>query len=291
MAGGLKARPNFSVAVVGGGIGGVVTTIALVRRNIQVQLYEATQDYRELGGGIIFGPNTLRVMEKIDPRMMDAYHTCATGNGWESKKDIWWEFRHGVQKEEPGSEPPRLIAATKAPGVGHASGKRPHFLAELVKLIPQGITHFGKRLEFAQDLGAGGVQLHFMDGSVKQADAVIGCDGIKSVLRKVVLGKDDPAAWPSFTGKFAWRALLPMEVAAKAMGDEYAHNAQMFLGEHTHVITCPLEKGKMMQMVGVMSQDGPWEHEKWVVDADQDELFGKLDGWVAPIRNMIPVNT
>lgn len=47
-------KKGLKVAVVGGGIGGVVTTIALLPQNVNVQLFEATKDYRELGGGIIF---------------------------------------------------------------------------------------------------------------------------------------------------------------------------------------------------------------------------------------------
>ena len=284
------AKQVLNVAVVGGGIGGVVTTVALLRQNINVQLYEATQDYRELGGGIIFGPNTLRIMEKIDdPTMLKAYRVCATRNAWEEKQETWWEFRHGLQPAGAPESPPKLIAAVKAPGVGHASARRPHFLAELVKLIPKDITHFGKRLDFARDFGADGVELHFTDGSIERSDAVIGCDGIKSQLRKVVLGNDDPATSPSFTGKIAWQALLPMDVAAKAMGDEYARNAQMFLGPHMHVFTLPLEQGTMMQMVTTSTTAG-WFHDKWIIEADQDELFGALDGWVTPIRNILLVS-
>lgn len=287
------ARKRFSVAVIGGGIGGVVTTIALLRQNIDVQLYEATADYRELGGGIIFGPNTVRIMELIDPAMLQGYLTTATHNKWETKSDTWWEFRHGIMHDKVAHKEgeANLVAAVKAPGVGHASARRPHFLAELVKLIPKYITHFGKRLDGAQDRGDDGVEMHFTDGTTIIADAVIGCDGIKSQLRKAVLGKDDPAAWPSFTGKYAWRGLMPMDKAVAAMGEEYATNAQMFVAEHAHVFTLPLEQGTMMQMVTTASKpDRKWEHEKWVVEADQDELFKELDGWIEPVRNLLPVS-
>ncbi|KAI9711072.1 MAG: hypothetical protein M1812_007266 [Candelaria pacifica] len=290
--GSVGVKKQLKIAVVGGGIGGVVTTIALLRQGIKVDLYEATQDYRELGGGIIFGPNTVRIMEKIDPRMLSAYELCATHNAWESKRDIWWEFRHGImEKDENGKEQePKLIAGPVAPGIGHASARRPHVLAEWVKLLPKGVTHFGKRLDAAQDVGDDGVLMHFTDGTMAHADAVIGCDGIKSQLRKAVLGKDDPAAYPAFTGKYAWRGLMPMEKAVEAMGEEYALNAQMFCGEHTHVFTLPLEKGTMLQMVTTATMpDKKWNHEKWVVPAEQDELFKALDGWVSPVRNLLPL--
>ena len=190
------------------------------------------------------------------------------------------------QAGEPDAEP-NLIAAMKAPGVGHASAKRAHFLAELVKLIPKEIVHFGKRLDRATDLGDGGVEMHFTDGGVERADAVIGCDGIKSRFRKMVLGEDSPASWPSFTGKYAWRALLPMNVAREKMGDEYAMNAQMFLGKNAYAFILPLEKGNLLQMVATYSKP-EWDREEWMVEADSDEMIGGLKGWVAPIGNILP---
>ena len=84
--------------------------------------------------------------------------------------------------------------------------------------------------------------MHFTDGSTEKADLLIGCNWIKSQLRKVISGKDGPATSPVSTGKFAWRVLLPMKVAAKAMGGEFARNSQMFLGPHTHVSALPLGK-------------------------------------------------
>ena len=115
--------------------------------------------------------------------MFNAYHICATTNAWETKKDTWWEFRHGLQSVNDPGAPPRLVAAFKAPGVGHISAKRPQFLAELVKLIPKDVTHFGKRLQHTQDFGMNGVEMHFTDGSIENADIVAGCDGIRSQLQ------------------------------------------------------------------------------------------------------------
>ena len=63
----------------------------------------------------------------------------------------------------------------------------------------------------------------------------------------------------------------------------------MFLGLDTHVFTLPLEKGTMMQMVKT-STEAPWSEEKWIVDADQDELFGALEEWVTPFRSILPVS-
>lgn len=72
------------------------------------------------------------------------------------------------------------------------------------------------------------------------------------------------------------------------MGDEYARNAQMFLGKNAHVFSLPLEKGQTMQIVATYSKE-KWDRDEWMVDADQEELIGRLRNWTAPIRNILPV--
>lgn len=57
---------------------------------------------------------------------------------------------------------------------------------------------------------------------------VIGCDGIKSRVRALLLGDDlHPAASPSFTHKYAYRGLVPMDKAVAAVGEELASNSCM----------------------------------------------------------------
>lgn len=54
--------------------------------------------------------------------------------------------------------------------------------------------------------------LHFADGTFAQHTAALGCDGIKSRMRPILLGEPDPAA-ALFSGEYAYRALVPMEKA------------------------------------------------------------------------------
>ena len=57
-------------------------------------------------------------------------------------------------------------------------------------------------------------------------DAIIGCDGIKSKVRQLLYG-DHPCSHPTFTHKYAYRALATMDDAIKAVGEEKAKNACM----------------------------------------------------------------
>ena len=72
------------------------------------------------------------------------------------------------------------------------------------------------------------VVLHFADGTVATADAVIGADGIHSYVREFMMGKEE--AKPTFSGSVAYRGLVPMELAIEKLGAEAAQNATMFCG-------------------------------------------------------------
>jgi salicylate hydroxylase len=67
-----------------------------------------------------------------------------------------------------------------------------HFLDECVKLIPKNVTHFRKQLDTVVDQGEKDLVLQFSDGSSAAADAVVGCDGIRSRVRQLILGEDNP---------------------------------------------------------------------------------------------------
>lgn len=101
--------------------------------------------------------------------------------------------------------------------------------------------------------------LTFADGTTAEADAVVGCDGIKSRTREILLGTEQPAARAVFSGKYAYRSLIPMDVAAEAIGDALARNPQMYLGNHGHLLTLPIERGKAMNVVAFRDkEDGKW---------------------------------
>jgi salicylate hydroxylase len=121
-------------------------------------------------------------------------------------------------------EPPDYAFTVKSK-IGQAGVHRAHFLDELVKLLPEDIAHFGKRFQSLEKGSDGRWQIKFEDGSSATADAVIGCDGIKSSVRKWMYGADHPCSAPTYTHKYAYRALVPMKEAIDAIGEEKAMNA------------------------------------------------------------------
>ncbi|KAL1615425.1 hypothetical protein SLS56_011815 [Neofusicoccum ribis] len=285
----MSTDPKFSVAVVGGGIAGVTLTIGLLRANVPVTLYESAHAFGEIGAGVAFGANAARAMSLIAPEVRAGFEKVATFNQWDDKKHVWFDFRrgmgHGGAHADADTDMGKLIHSLPAPS-GQAAVHRAHFLDEMVKLVPDGVARFGKRLQDIDTLDDGSVRLRFVDGSDAVHSAVIGCDGIKSRTRQIVLGDDDPAARARFSGKYAYRGLIPMDKAAELLGDELARNAQMYLGYHGHVLTFPIEHGATMNVVAFASSPS-WDNPNWVVPTTKDALFKDFEGWSRHVKDIM----
>ena len=117
---------------------------------------------------------------------------------------------------------------TQVSASGMQSVHRAHFLDDLVKLVPSQRAHFNKRIDSLEDKQGGPVVILFKDGTTATADAVIGADGVHSVVRAHLLGKE--AAKPVFAGSVAFRALVPMDKAVEKLGEEFAGNTFFLCG-------------------------------------------------------------
>ena len=217
----------FSIAIAGGGIGGLALAIGLIHQGVPVHVYESAPAFAEIGAGVAFGANSLRAMSLIDPAVKAGYDRRSTTNAWESKARTWFDFRYGMDSRNGnGKKAGEVICEVLGGEVGQNSVHRAHFLDELVKLVPEDKASFGKRVEGVEET-AEGVRLVFHDGTSTEHTALVGCDGIKSRVRQILLGKDNEASTAKFTGKYAYRGLIPMEKAVGLLGDELARNSQM----------------------------------------------------------------
>lgn len=98
---------------------------------------------------------------------------------------------------------------------------RADFLDVLVGKLPVGVACFGKRLaSYSSHLSSETVDLHFVDGTTASCDVLVGCDGIKSAVRKrmfegVAEAERRPEMLqyidPVWTGEILYRCLIPSE--------------------------------------------------------------------------------
>lgn len=91
---------------------------------------------------------------------------------------------------------------------------RAHFLDVLIAALPSGIAHFHKRLQsFSSSSPDSSTLLTFADGTTATCDVLVGCDGIKSVVRTGMLRQAGLPQLdrPMWSGTIAYRALVPVE--------------------------------------------------------------------------------
>lgn len=277
---------GFNVAVVGGGIGGLCLAIGLAKHNVPFQIYEAAHKFAEIGAGVGFGPNAQQTMHLINPLVKEGYDRHATLNFDEDKKDVYFSFRMGMDGKGRTKhlKAGDLISEPGGKGRGINICHRAKYLDELIALLPPDCTNFGKRVEGMENLG-NGVRLHFHDGTAAEASAVIGCDGIKSGVRRILFGKETDAR---FTGKFAYRGLLPMEKAIDVVGEKLARNSQNYIGYNGHVLTTQVELGEIMNVVAFQTKaDGKWENDKWVLPMRREEMEQEFSGWSDTVKSIL----
>ncbi|PYH89324.1 salicylate 1-hydroxylase-like protein [Aspergillus ellipticus CBS 707.79] len=288
--------PPLRLALIGGGIAGVTLLLALLkhtsRTHITPHLYEATPQFSEIGAGIAFGSNSIRAMERISSEMAAAYNKHATfqPDSGALEKKLWSSYRMGMDGKN-GLKAGDYLHEVHA-AVARSSVHRARFLEAMTALLPdegEGYVSFSKRLVGILDNEAEGtVTVQFADGTEEVVDAVIGCDGVRSRVRQILL-EGEEAAEPVFSGKYAYRGLIPMEEAVAALGEDTARNNHFHWGYDGHLLTFPIEHGRTMNVVAFRTKmDGVWEHGgRWVLPGDQEKMLRDFKGWGKDVQAIL----
>ncbi|KIW64865.1 hypothetical protein PV04_07170 [Phialophora macrospora] len=254
----VTATSKFEVAIIGGGIAGLTLAIALYHRGVALKVYEQAPQFGEIGAGVSFSPNAVQAMRVCHEGVFKAFEKVCTRNVWPEKEKVWFDYLDGYTGPKPGQER-QEIAFTIRNSLGQNGVHRAAYLDEIVKLLPPEVARFGKKLvDIEENKDTGRIVMNFEDGTTAEADAVIGCDGIKSRVRQIIVGKDHPSAKPSYTHKYAYRGLAPMDEAIKAVGEELAVNSCMHMGPDGHVLTFPVNHGKTLNIVAFRTTPDDW---------------------------------
>ncbi|XPP26749.1 MAG: FAD-dependent monooxygenase [Leucobacter sp.] len=190
----LMDRVSKRVAViVGAGIAGLATAVALARRGWVVEILELSPDGLTAGWGLaLTGPSlrALRTLE-LDGKMIATGYGMTRITNWEPTGD-------SVE-----IEPPRLLGPDAPAMVGISRPALQRTLVEEARRLGVSIT-YGSNVTSIEH-GADGVRLGLEDGGGRLADLVVGADGIRSRVREL-LGITTSL---SYTGQAVWRARIP----------------------------------------------------------------------------------
>src|SRR5438105_4162416 len=183
--------------IAGGGVGGLTTALMLHARGIDCDVFEQSEQIRELGVGINTLPHAIKelaalgLLQRLDAVAIRTYELFYTNR---FGQEIWREPR-GL---DAGYDVPQFsIHRGRLHGVIHQATRA---------RLGEARIRTGLRLgSFRQD--DGGVAAYFFDrgGSHRataRGDVLIGADGIHSQVRETLFPKEGPARW---NGIMLWR--------------------------------------------------------------------------------------
>jgi len=242
------------VAIVGGGIGGVAAATALVRRGIDVRLYEQAVALTEVGAGLAIQPNGVRMIERL-------------GLGSEllrfGARFVDPQFRNADGTFAASMWPPELAGKIEFHGLHRAD-----LLAMFVDRLPAGIVHTGHRcIGFEQDDRQ--ATLTFVNASRATADVVIGADGIHSTLQQFVIAPSRPL----FSGQVAHRGI----VSAASVGWKPGA-MRNWLGAGKHFLVFPVRANELINYVGFVTTEEQ-SRESWSAPGEPAALAREFAGW------------
>uniref|UniRef100_A0A0C4DIA6 FAD-binding domain-containing protein n=1 Tax=Fusarium oxysporum (strain Fo5176) TaxID=660025 RepID=A0A0C4DIA6_FUSOF len=270
-----RGQKEFRVVIIGGGIAGIVLAISLLKRNIPCKIYERAHTFSDIGAGLGISPNAQDAMVACDPSVHNAFKKVASGNVWESKKSFVFEFLDGMDTATTDSPLFDIENRTGLQGCHRGS-----FVNELLKLLPSDVVDFNKQLQAVEEGNTGRIRLVFQDGAMEEADAVVGCDGIKSKVREILVGADHPSSKCSYTHKYAYRGMIPMRQAVEVLGEERALNATIWMGKDKHLLSYPVAHGTILNVVAYCSSSDEWPSEsQLVLAATKEDLLRDFEGF------------
>lgn len=236
------------VTIIGGGIGGLVTAIALRRGGHEVDVYERAPELREVGAGITLWPNAMRVL--FDLGVGEAI--ANRGRRLSSAA-----IRSADGRILSVTEPRSLERHFDAPAIAL---HRADLHAALAEALPSDIIHLGRACSAVDEN-----RVQFADGTSVTADLIIGADGIHSAVRRHLF----PHIQPRYSGYTGWRGVTQHDT--DAAGEAWGRGARFGI--------VPIGHGRVYWFA---TQNAPAGTR-----FSREHLLETFGDWHAPIRDLI----
>jgi 3-hydroxybenzoate 6-monooxygenase len=272
---GRLSTPNLTTGspsrlILGGGIGGLATAIALAERGMSATVLERSRFADETGAGIQLGPNATRLLRQLGA--LDTVEAVA--------------FRPEAISLFDGPSGRRLAAMPLAHAVEARFGApyltlhRADLHASLLAVCRgKSAVELVEGFDVSEVHGLSeGVEAKTDDGRTSQGISLIAADGLWSLLRRQIA----PTAALRFAGATAWRALLPREGLGEPFG---APIVGLWLAPGAHLVHYPVRRGDAVNVVAVI-EDGSAE-QGWNREANPAPLRAAFKRWAAPPRALV----
>lgn len=253
----------MKVIVIGGGIGGLCSAIAMKRYGIETEVYEAVKEIKPVGAAISIWPNGVKCLNFLG--MKEPLRAL----GGNMRTMAYQDFRRGEVLTRFSLDP--LVAQ---------SGERPYPVAraELQMML---LNHYGReKVQFGKrvtqvEQDSQGVIARFEDGSEARGDLLIACDGTHSVVRNSVLERPVERRYAGYVN---WNGLVECDEAI-APADQWT----TFVGEGKRVSLMPVAGNRFYFFFDVPLPAGLAEDRTSL----RDDLTRYFSGWAQPVQTLI----
>lgn len=258
---------NARVAIIGGGMGGLTAAIALTKiAGVQVTVFEQAGQLGEVGAGVTVAPNAARVLDRLG--VLEGIRSVgAVPDG------------HGVYQNAMGEIVTDAAWEDTAKNYQNIGMYRPDLINALASNVPAEVVRLGHRLKSVEAVDSG-VRVEFENGVEDVFDAVIGADGIHSVVRQAVGQHPEPV----YSGYIVYRGVLD----ASLLPEDWPMISQVWMGNRRHFMAYPLQQRKLFNFVAGVPSDRPL-NGPWSGPAEVSELAAEFAGdqWDPKLQHFI----
>jgi salicylate hydroxylase len=259
---------DLSVAVIGGGIGGLTAALSLLRIGCDVHVFEQAAAFVEAGAGIQITPNASRILRRLVPlTTIDARAVrpvAAHQRRWDDGRTLQ-RFPLGARAEEFFGAP-------------YYNFHRADLLTALAGALPAERVHLGHRLVKLVDHGDR-VEANFANDAKIDVDMLVGADGIHSTVRSALFGAQEAR----FTGCIAYRGLVPAERLGHL---DLEVTTNLWLGPDRHFVHYFVAGGRLVYF-SALDDTSSWTGESWTDRGRIGDVLAAFTQWHRQVRDII----
>ncbi|KIX98733.1 uncharacterized protein Z520_05194 [Fonsecaea multimorphosa CBS 102226] len=266
---------DTKIVVIGGGLGGMAfMNAALFAGLTDVHLYEQAPEFTEVGAGVDITRNACRILDSYGLKEKMLWKSNSDPPHFMEYRD-WKTAEYLGQIDEWGEPASRQL-------------HRADLLDVLKDRIPADRLHLSKKLSAIEPQEHGpAYRVIFEDGTVAVADIIVGCDGIRSQVRKH-LGLDDELV---YSGQVVYRTYIDYKDLPPATA-EMLRRVVIFRGKHKHILTLPngneASGSARICVVAFMPEPlAQWTAQQWVIRDEIDHFAAHITDWTSEAQDII----
>lgn len=256
------------IGIVGGGIGGLTATLSLQRAGMRVSVFERADELREVGAGLVVAGPSMRGLDflGVGDRIREKAGQRPRG---------YFDLRHyasGALLQEAPDVPGQDLAYAV-----HRADLQSALVDAVLANDPDCFHLEHEFASLSQDPDA--VTVTFTNGNSASLDALVGCDGVASVVRPALFGPEPVV----YTGMVSYRGLIPAEQVTDRVRSE---SGSFYVGPERMFLLYFVRGTDFMNVVAHARQPG-WEEEGWSIPAERPTLLALYAEYCDAVHEVI----